>query len=296
MPNRNVNVVNQHTHVPDPSLSEAKSRAAQLRQRAATSNDAPRRIILETQTNLSAAAVAMMPKCRSLQRTVERKRKLAGEPIAAPQTVVDIDILQRLRESSRGEKFLLHDSGADDPNRFFIFGTDDNIRLLQENRHWFADGIFKVSPHLFYQVHTIHVLCQGCVVPVVYVLMQNKTQQSYIRVLQQIRQLDVTMQPSSVMCDFEKSFQNAVSLVFGDDVQIVGCLFHLSQCVWRKIQNLGLTEAYIEREDIRQSCKMLVALAFDSCLLMTLYAHLKNCKTSFLKKLMHCWITLKIRG
>ena len=95
MPNRNVN----------PSLSEAKSRAAQLRQRAATSNDAPRRIILETETNLSAAAVAMMPKYRSLQRTVERKRKLAGEPIAAPQTVADIDILQRLRESLRRKIF-----------------------------------------------------------------------------------------------------------------------------------------------------------------------------------------------
>ena len=42
----------------------------------------------------------------------------------------------------------------------------------------------------------------------------------------------------------------------------VGCLFHFIQCVWRKIQNLGLTEAYIKRKDIRQSCKMLIGLAF----------------------------------
>ena len=144
---------------------------------------------------------------------------------------------------------MLHDSGADNPNRFFIFGTDDNIRLLQENRHWFADGTFKMSPHLFYQVHTIHVLCQGCVVPVV-CLDENKTKQSYI--------------PSKSVCLAENSKS------------------------WfdRSLHRKGRCPSVV------QKC----LLRWHSCLHMTFYAHSKNCKTSFLKKLMHCWITLKIRG
>ena len=52
-------------------------------------------------------------------------------------------------------------------------------------------------------------------------------------------------------------FKNAVSLVFSDGAKIAGCLFHLSQLA----ENSKLTEAYIEREDIRQSCRSLVALA-----------------------------------
>ncbi len=64
------------------------------------------------------------------------------------------------------------------------------------------------------------------------------------------------------MCDFEKSFQNAVNIVFGQNVQVTGCLFHLSQCAWRKIQLLNLTQAYQEDEQSRTFCKMLIALAF----------------------------------
>ena len=49
---------------------------------------------------------------------------------------------------------LLHDSGEDDPGRFFIFGTQRNLDMLANNRHWFTDGTFKVAPHLFY--HTCY--------------------------------------------------------------------------------------------------------------------------------------------
>ena len=63
------------------------------------------------------------------------------------------------------------------------------------------------------------------------------------------------------MCDFELGFHKTFSRIFGDDV-IVGCLFHLGQCVYRKVQELGLSELYLQEEEVRVRCKMLVALAF----------------------------------
>ena len=51
--------------------------------------------------------------------------------------------------------------------------------MLANNRHWFADGTFKVAPHLFYQMHTIHAIHEHSVLPMVYVLMQSKGAEDY---------------------------------------------------------------------------------------------------------------------
>ena len=44
---------------------------------------------------------------------------------------------------------------------------------------------------------------------------------------------------------------------------MVGCLFYLGQCVYRKVQELGLPELYLQEEEVSVRCKMLVALAFE---------------------------------
>ena len=64
------------------------------------------------------------------------------------------------------------------------------------------------------------------------------------------------------MCDYEIGFHNAVRQVFGNNVVVVGCLFHLGQCVYRKVIQLGLSDQYQQDADLRLKCKMLVSLAF----------------------------------
>lgn len=81
----------------------------------------------------------------------------------------------------RGEDFLLHDTGFGDSERILVFSTAENLRKLGESELWFADGTFKVSPSLFYQVYTIHGSLHGTVVPLVFALLSNKTQSTYAR-------------------------------------------------------------------------------------------------------------------
>ena len=64
-----------------------------------------------------------------------------------------------------------------------------------------------------------------------------------------------------MMADFEKASQNAVRQVF-PTVQLVGCLFHLGQCLWRKVQDLHLANLYRDDENVRIYVKMLLALSF----------------------------------
>ena len=253
--------VTEHNHVPDPGLVDVKRVLHRIRERAASSNDIPRRIIQETGVNVSTETTALLPKYTSIQRNVQRNRKKEGEPISAPNAVTDIEIPQSLCKTYNGDNFLAYDSGADDPDRFFIFCSPENLKLLKENKHWCADGTFKVAPVLFYQIYVIHITIEGRAYPMLYALLQNKGQQTYRRMLDTILYLDNDIQPETIMCDFEKAFHGAVNEVF-PDARLVGCLFHLGQSVWRKIGSLNLTNLYLHDEQIRSFCKMLVALAF----------------------------------
>ena len=44
--------------------------------------------------------------------------------------------------------------------------------------------------------------------------------------------------------------------------EIKGCLFHYSQCIWRKVQNCGLVNAYKNNKDVRDTIKRISALPF----------------------------------
>ena len=64
------------------------------------------------------------------------------------------------------------------------------------------------------------------------------------------------------MCDFAKPFYQALEHVFGENVNIKECYFHLSQSIWRRIQEQNLVEMYSENEELGLKMKMLAALAF----------------------------------
>ena len=53
------------------------------------------------------------------------------------------------------------------------------------------------------------------------------------------------LQPQRVLSDFERSAMNAYEEVF-PGITIKGCHFHMTQSLWRKIQELGLATEYKE--------------------------------------------------
>ena len=66
-----------------------------------------------------------MPQYNTTQRCIQRKRKVKGNPIANPITIQQILIPNELKQTLRVDNFLLHDKGANDPDRnchcFVIF-------------------------------------------------------------------------------------------------------------------------------------------------------------------------------
>ena len=124
----------------------------------------------------------------------------------APSDIGEIDIPQELVYTYAGENFLAYDSSSDDPDRYFIFATSENLRLMKENKHWMGDGPFKIAPQLFYQLYVIHILYKGSVLPMAYILLQRKSEEAYSHALMQLHCMDNMIAPSNILCDYEKAY------------------------------------------------------------------------------------------
>jgi hypothetical protein len=254
-------IITEHSHPADLAQNEAAKSVAEMRRRAAEGLEKPRQIIQHCTGGISLEAARQLPTYTASQRTIERKRKRTQQPYLNPTTVAEIIIPDALRNTLRNAAFVLWDSGEDDVNRILMFGTEENLDILEQHRHWFMDGTFKVAPEMFFQVFSIHALVDKSAAPLIYVLLQDKSETSYARVFQKVLQLKPTLNPLSMMADFEKASHNAVRQVF-PAVQLVGCLFHLGQCLWRKVQDLHLADRYRDDENFRSHVKMILALSF----------------------------------
>ena len=104
---------------------------------------------------------------------------------------------------------------------------------MNSYREWYADGTFDISPTYFKQVYSIHIIINGTVLPLVYGLLPNKSQKTYVKFLSLLKD-KVSQNPTSVNCDFEKAVMNAFQNIF--KCEIHGCFFHLSQAWHKKIE------------------------------------------------------------
>ena len=69
----------------------------------------------------------------------------------------------------------------------------------------------------------------------------------------------LSLQPSAVMADFELALIQAVEL---HSARVLGCFFHFSQCLWGKVQALGLSGAYTSDASIKCFIHKAAALSF----------------------------------
>ena len=151
---------------------------------------------------------------------------------------------------------------------------------------WIFCSTFKVAPEIF-QVFTIHALVDESAVPLMCILLQDKTEASNIRVFEKVRQIKPLLNALSMMADFETAIQNAVRHVF-PNFQLVGCLFHLGQCLWRKVQELHLADRYRDDENIHVHVKMLLAISFVPIVTNALEILVESCPRE-IHPVLDCW-------
>lgn len=91
--------------------------------------------------------------------------------------------------------------------------------------------------------------------------MSGKRKKDYVKVLKTIKRMTKNRKLEKIVVDFERAMWTAIPHVF-PDVLVRGCSFHWSQCIWRKIQNIGLAPAYKHDNATHNLCRQFLALPY----------------------------------
>ena len=208
-----LNQLNEQTHPPSQVRVEATKIKACIKDRAGNTIDASQQILGAELRNVSEATAVALPSLNNMRRNIRHQRDDLNMP-AVPQRREDIPVLtNNYQITNRGNRFPLFDSGAGDMNRLIIFATNDAIRLLATNPHWFMGGTFKVCPKLFFQIYTIHAMINHRIFPCVFALLPNKTEATYNRFLTEVLNAlrNIRNEPEGILVDFEKAAMNAIT-------------------------------------------------------------------------------------
>jgi len=146
-----------------------------------------------------------------------------------------------------------------------MFSTDYGLSLLAEAQTWFVDGNFGLAPNFFTVISSTNIK-DSVFITTIYCILERKTQSTYEHVfrviLEECKKRDLYPDPLNFNLDFELAVINAAKIIFGNDINIRGCFYHLCQSTYRKVQALGLSNRYQEDEGFRLFCAMIDSLAF----------------------------------
>jgi hypothetical protein len=123
-----------------------------------------------------------------------------------------------------------------------------------------VDGTFKSSPSEFCQVYVFQSYIGVKTYPLIYLLLPGKAQCVYELAFEKIKLLVDTRNLKWAVMDFELAAMNAMVKVF--EVEILNCMFHYGQMMWRNLQKCGLSKQFLNDLNLRFSMKMLFSCVF----------------------------------
>jgi hypothetical protein len=184
----------------------------------------------------------------NIRKNIYAARRSILPPL--PKNIRDVhDALNTMQvETIKNDNFLLVN---DSVTNIIIFSCFTNLQFLCSVDVLYVDGTFQYCTKFFYQLYTIHGYKNGQYIPLVFALLPNKSSAVYCHmwkfILEKCGEFNLTFEPKEIFIDFEKSMHIAIRETF-PLVKISGCLFHLKQAWYRKLQNLGLAKFYMDRQ------------------------------------------------
>ena len=122
-----------HSHAPQPDRIPAIQLKDKIKTRAVMTDESTSSIVHSALRTYPLSAAGELPRNEALMLMIRRQRTVE---------TVDVDgrLPDKLRKTHRGEDFILHEE-----KDLIIFTTKSNLSILKQQKHWFADGTFKVN-------------------------------------------------------------------------------------------------------------------------------------------------------
>lgn len=128
----------------------------------------------------------------------------------------DIVLDNKFGLTTDNKPFVLFDSK--DQDRIIGFCSPVNLKILKKTKQIHIDGTFKSTPKIFYQTYGLHSLLFGQMFPSVYVLLGQKTERIYKKMLSLLK--DACLEHGTILSleklvtDFELASINAFIFIF----------------------------------------------------------------------------------
>ena len=122
-----------HCHAPHPDRIPTIQLTTEIKTRAITTDESTSTILHSALHTYPLSAAGELPRNEALMLMIRRQRTVEK---------VDIDgcLPEKLRKTYRNEDLIFHQD-----KNLIIFTTKTNLSILKRNKHWFADGMFKVK-------------------------------------------------------------------------------------------------------------------------------------------------------
>lgn len=231
-----------HTALSDKSLVRQKCSNSLKRKAVDDAHEAPAKITRREMTE-EVSNLLTVNDIRCIRHNITYARSSRRPPL--PHSIAQLhDALDAYPLMTvRNENFLFLN---DRVHHIVGFSCSTNLNRLGNVDTIFIDGTFKSCPKLFHQLFSIHAIINNVYVPLVFFLLPDKKSSSYYQALMSIKNYIVSI-GLTVFVDFETSIHIALENAWPSCI-IKGCRFHLGQSWWRKIQTLGLTDTYRDRD------------------------------------------------
>ena len=222
---KNGNVIkepNEHSHDGDPVGIQKSILVSKITDKACSSQQTTRSIIGATLVGVQNDVLARLPKKSTLEKSIQRHRQSSNAAIPNPRNL-------NFSIPTQYEDMLLYDTGIEDHRRILVLGERELLmklgsRASGEPLIWFGDGTFKVVPELFFQLYTVHTKIGVNYPPCIYFLLPDKTENTYRRMVDILKELLPDIIPDIILLDFEKAAHNAFQSGYIDS-DISGCFF-----------------------------------------------------------------------
>lgn len=197
-----------------------------------------------------------MPSISSMIDGIRKKRNKKNKTCSISYE----DFPDSIKTDHNGNPFLIFDSGVESDNRFVIFSYNFKKKFIEKSKNLLIDGTFRSTPPGFYQILTIYGELFGRFYPLIYILLKNKLETSYMQSLEKVKEFFL-VEPEFIICDFEKALINAIRNQFRSS-RINGCLFHFGQSIWKRIQSSSLVNIYKTDTFFKKGVKLMILCSF----------------------------------
>lgn len=254
-----------HNHEANPMRKKLADFCDTIKKEASVGKKACQ-VLQDNLASTSSEVREYLPTKSALKQIIYRTKKKSDLPSEPSDINFQID---EKYVKLLGNNFIIKDHIYDENKRIILLSSFKMMNLLSTARYWIMDGTFKVVPSIFHQLYTIHgnINDENKTFPLLFCLSSNKDKRSYQLMFELIMEYgtenNLDMTPKVCILDFEKAAILSLRANF-ENVLLHGCLFHLGQIIYRKIQSSGLVNKYSTNQEFNIEMKCLLALSYLS--------------------------------